>query len=160
MPDMEKAGRRAREKSGDILNTPPTVSLSQAFMYFIEGWRKYFVFSGRSNRTVFWSFICFNLIMGGFVGVVVGTQGTAVYSFLSLFPAWAAAVRRLHDTGRTGLWTLVPAFLTFAAGFFMQMQKDAPAFFCSSLSFVFSVLLLLFLCMKSDGKNRYGNAAG
>lgn len=105
---------------------------------------------------MFWSFVCFNLIISCFIGLVVGAQGAGVYSFLSFFPAWAVAVRRLHDIGQTGLWTVIPVALTFGAGFSMQMQIDSLATLCSSLSLIFSVLLLFFMCLKSDGENKYG----
>jgi len=44
----------------------------------------------------------------------------------------------------------------------MQMQIDSLATLCSSLSLIFSVLLLFFMCLKSDGENKYGTtpAAG
>lgn len=160
MPNIEKTGRQVQEKAQEIFNTTSSVSISQAFMYFIEAWKKYFVFSGRSNRMMFWSFVCFNLIISSFIGLVVGMQGAGVYSFVSFFPAWAVAVRRLHDIGQSGLWTVIPVALTFCAGFFVQMQNDALVTLCSSLSLVFSVLLLFFLCLKSDGENKYGPAAG
>lgn len=156
MPNIEKTGRQAQEKAQEIFSTASSVSISQAFMYFIEAWKKYFVFSGRSNRMMFWSFVCFNLIISCFIGLVVGAQGAGVYSFLSFFPAWAVAVRRLHDIGQTGLWTVIPVALTFGAGFSMQMQIDSLATLCSSLSLIFSVLLLFFMCLKSDEENKYG----
>lgn len=160
MPNIEKTGRQIQEKAQEIFNAAPAVSISQAFMYFIDAWKKYFVFSGRSNRMMFWSFVFFNLIISSFIGLVVGMQGAGVYSFVSFFPAWAAAVRRLHDIGQSGLWTVIPVALTFCAGFFVQMQNDSLVTLCSSLSLVFSVLLLFFLCLKSDGENKYGSAAG
>ena len=83
MPNIEKTGRQAQEKAQEIFSTASSVSISQAFMYFIEAWKKYFVFSGRSNRMMFWSFVCFNLIISCFIGLVVGAQGAGVYSFLS-----------------------------------------------------------------------------
>ena len=156
MPNIEKTGRQVQEKAQEIFSTASSVSISQAFMYFIEAWKKYFVFSGRSNSMMFWSFVCFNMIIGGFVGLVTGIQGAGVYSFISFCPAWAVAVRRLHDTGQTGLWTLIPVALTFSAGFSQQMQISSLATLCSSLSLIFSVLLLFFMCLKSDGENKYG----
>ncbi|MGN1078832.1 MAG: DUF805 domain-containing protein [Alphaproteobacteria bacterium] len=158
MPNIEKTSRQMREKAREIFSTAPSFSISQAFMYFIEAWKKYFVFSGRSDRMMFWSFVFFNLIIGSLIGLVVGIQGSGVYSFISFFPAWAVAVRRLHDIGQTGLWTLIPVALTFSAGFSLQMQMDSLATLCSSLSLIFSVLLLFFLCLKSDGENKYGPA--
>ena len=156
MPHIKKANRPISGSAQKILNTVPSFSISQAFMYFIDAWRMYFVFSGRANRMMFWSFVCFNLIIGGLIGLIVGVQGAGVYSFVSFFPAWAVAVSRLHDAGQSGLWTIVPSLFMFGTGFFAQMQNDPLITLCSSLTLIFSVLLLFFLCLKSDAENSHG----
>ena len=88
--------------------------------------RKYFDFTGRAQRSEFWFFVLFGWLAGlvlSFVDAVMfGTIVTAPGSFYAytdrpvlsgllgmilFFPGLAVAVRRLHDTDRSGWWLLI-----------------------------------------------------
>lgn len=80
--------------------------------------RKYADFSGRARRSEYWYFSLFNcivLLVLGFIGNKIlgapedGGQNMlqTVYSFAMLIPSLSSTWRRLHDTGRSGLWTLI-----------------------------------------------------
>ena len=74
--------------------------------------RKYAVFSGRARRTEFWMFVLFNLIITLALATIDGLLGTGgvlggLYGLGVLIPGIAVAVRRLHDTDRSGWWYLI-----------------------------------------------------
>lgn len=74
--------------------------------------KKYADFSGRASRTEFWMFTLFNLIIAAalfFGEVAVGGPGIIgwLYILAILLPSWAVAVRRLHDTNKSGWWLLI-----------------------------------------------------
>lgn len=79
--------------------------------------KKYAQFSGRARRKEYWMFFLINLIISVVLAVVdnvtgmVGESGVGllggVYALALLIPTIAVAVRRLHDTGRTGWWLLI-----------------------------------------------------
>ena len=80
-----------------------------------KAFRDYAVFSGRSRRSEFWWFALFNTVvtMGlqfAFftISVITGLVWVKflvyLYSLATLIPSFAVAVRRLHDTGRSGGW--------------------------------------------------------
>jgi uncharacterized membrane protein YhaH (DUF805 family) len=78
--------------------------------------RKYFVFSGRATRPEYWYFVLF-CFLGSFVtaildGVVFSTASdgplNAIFSLATLIPLLSAGWRRMHDTGRSGLYLLNP----------------------------------------------------
>ena len=85
--------------------------------WYIDAWKNYVTFTGRSRRKAYWMFVLFNIIAailanildnvlgligeGGY-GVISSIYGLAVFS-----PGLALAVRRLHDIGRTGWWMLI-----------------------------------------------------
>ena len=75
---------------------------------------KYATFSGRATRSEFWFFYLFYMIIyivGAIVGAVVGSQFVMYLFMLPLFiPFLAAAVRRMHDVGRSGWFYLVPIY--------------------------------------------------
>ena len=86
--------------------------------WYLEAMKKYAVFQGRARRKEYWFFALFNTI--GFVVLVIvdAVAGTmAEGSFIGLFsglywlatflPAIAVMVRRLHDTNRSGWWSLL-----------------------------------------------------
>jgi len=60
----------------------------------------------------YWMFVLFNMIIAivlAFVEGLLGSPGflSMLYSLGVLIPSLAVAVRRLHDTGRTGWWLLI-----------------------------------------------------
>jgi uncharacterized membrane protein YhaH (DUF805 family) len=72
---------------------------------------KYATFTGRARRQEYWMFFLINLLIALAIGVVDSVIGWGVLGFLYtlavLVPSLAIAVRRLHDTGRTGWWILI-----------------------------------------------------
>ncbi|MCB5179797.1 DUF805 domain-containing protein [Streptomyces antimicrobicus] len=80
--------------------------------HYLDVLKKYAVFSGRARRQEYWLFVLFNVIISLVLALVDGILGTngilgVVYSVAVLLPSLAVAVRRLHDTGRSGWWLLI-----------------------------------------------------
>ena len=83
-----------------------------------RGFRNYATFSGRATRAEHWWFALFVVIgrlVLGVIGALASLPGVldAVFSIVTLIPALAVGVRRLHDINRTGWWLLlwpVPVF--------------------------------------------------
>ena len=112
-------------------------------MGFIEAVKsclaRYFDFGGRASRSEYWWFQLFLILIGvalmplgdfaDFVGALIG--------LLLLIPGLAVSVRRLHDTGKSGLWLLI---------FFIPLLGAL-------------VLLLFFVQPSTDGMNHYGETA-
>jgi uncharacterized membrane protein YhaH (DUF805 family) len=104
--------------------------------------RQYAVFEGRARRSEYWWFFLFNVLMQGATGLLDAALfggGTGVvnglYTLAVLLPGLGVAVRRLHDTGRSGWWLLVS--LVPLLGF---------------------ILLLIWFCKPGDiGPNRFGS---
>jgi uncharacterized membrane protein YhaH (DUF805 family) len=80
--------------------------------WYLEVLKKYAQFDGRARRAEYWYFALVNtivvvaLIALDFAADIYPIL-TGLYAFAVLFPSLAVAVRRLHDTGRTGWWILV-----------------------------------------------------
>ena len=75
---------------------------------------KYATFSGRASRSEYWFFYLFYMIMyvlGAIVGAALGSSWI-MYLFILPFmlPLFAAGIRRIHDTGRSGWFVLVPIY--------------------------------------------------
>jgi uncharacterized membrane protein YhaH (DUF805 family) len=104
--------------------------------------KRYFDFSGRSQRKEYWMFVLFNIIvraililldnllgLGGHAtsysasgpgafgagGAASGGILSSIYSLAILIPTISVGVRRLHDIDRTGWWLLV-FFAPFVVG--------------------------------------------
>lgn len=107
---------------------------------------QYVGFAGRARRSEYWWFALFSTLVGivaaildsalgltfvdgsssGFIGLVV--------SLALLLPTLAVAVRRLHDTDRTGWWLLI-----------------------ALVPIVGAIVLIVFFVMDSTpGANRFG----
>ena len=113
--------------------------------YYIDFWKNYTNFSGRSSRAAFWTamLIHFLLWVAGFFLmlmipvypliklITILAQG---YTIALLIPLVALCVRRLHDIGKSGWWYLV--------GF---------------VPLVGSIVLIVWYCREGDhGANAYG----
>jgi uncharacterized membrane protein YhaH (DUF805 family) len=94
---------------------------------FIKPYLKYAQFNGRADRKEFWYFVLFYIVVMAILsildGILFGGAQTysgdnglsysssgplaAVFGIGSFIPFLAAAVRRLHDTGKSGWWVLL-----------------------------------------------------
>ncbi|MCD6681498.1 MAG: DUF805 domain-containing protein [Burkholderiaceae bacterium] len=86
--------------------------------WFLLALKKYAAFRGRSQRSEYWYFLLFYLLIVfvlAFVDVLLGTFSetgdfglfSGLFMLAMLVPSLAVGVRRLHDIGRTGWWLLV-----------------------------------------------------
>ncbi len=91
--------------------------------YYLEVFKKYAVFEGRSQRAEYWYFYLFNIIvtMGlAFVDfMMIWKTGikfplfSTLYPLATIVPGFSVSVRRLHDVGKSG-WTLLALFIPLA----------------------------------------------
>lgn len=149
---------------------------------------KYCSFSGRARRAEFWGFMLFYfigsvlvnvlsyMIFGGVdlsvdspeaslqaqIQALSGRQALqGVYNLVLLLPTLGVSVRRLHDTGRSGLWITLPlvSFAVFISSIFFAIFGLLVWLFAIS-AFVLSIswiVLLVFYCLDSQpGHNQYG----
>ncbi len=86
--------------------------------WYVDVLKKYAVFEGRARRQEYWMWCLLNFIIAIVLGIVdrgaglmIGEAGTgilgSIYSLAVLCPGIAVAIRRLHDTGRSGFWLLI-----------------------------------------------------
>lgn len=84
------------------------------FNYYIDVLKKYATFSGRARRSEYWYFTLFSTIISFALLFLDGGLGTAalnpLYSLVVLVPTIAAAVRRMHDVGKSGWFILIPIY--------------------------------------------------
>ncbi|MBY8872021.1 DUF805 domain-containing protein [Micromonospora sp. PLK6-60] len=108
---------------------------------------QYAGFRGRARRSEYWWFFLFTLILGIVAGILDSALGTdfgsepgstgvigLIVGLALLLPTLAVAVRRLHDTDRSGWWLLI-GFVPLVGGI---------------------VLLVFFAIDGTRGSNRYG----
>lgn len=153
--------------------------------------KRYAEFSGRSRRMEFWMFqlgvwllwIALWVVMmvvglgtasaardpaSGMVGMFA-SMGIFVVIFaivgLGLFiPQLAVAVRRLHDTDRSGWWILLPLapyVLTILLAVMGAASQSSAllgvAMICNLLVIAAAIVLLVFYCLPgTPGPNKYG----
>ena len=108
-------------------------------MNFIESikicYKKFFDFSGRASKSEYWWFQLYTIIIYGLMFVFQGDL-VLVFSILAIaniIPVYAAAVRRLHDTDKSGWMVLISAIPLIGLFIFFLLMSDG-----------------------SKGKNRFG----
>jgi uncharacterized membrane protein YhaH (DUF805 family) len=76
--------------------------------------KKYATFSGRASRSEYWFFYLFYAIAYLVGAVLGGIVGIPELMYLFIIPLWlpltAAGIRRIHDTGRSGWFILIPIY--------------------------------------------------
>jgi uncharacterized membrane protein YhaH (DUF805 family) len=102
--------------------------------WYIEAWKKYAVFGGRSGRQEYWYFVLFHVLAYILLSIIAGILGKIGASLLSLYavavflPGLAATVRRLHDTNHSGWWlliTLIPGIGAVVLLVFLAQESHA-----------------------------------
>jgi len=134
------------KENADLLLFPKPflIQRNKHMNWYMKVLKQYADFNGRARRTELWMFVLFNAIISlvlAFVDVSLGlTKATggigplsSLYSLAVLVPSIAVGVRRLHDTGRSGLFLLL-AFIP-----------------CVGL-----VLLVFYVQEGEKGRNRFG----
>jgi uncharacterized membrane protein YhaH (DUF805 family) len=106
--------------------------------------QKYVGFSGRARRSEYWWFFLFTVLVSMVASVLDSIFGTmsdttnvgvigSIASLALLLPSIAVAIRRLHDTSRSGWWILI-----------------------GLIPIVGWIILIVFYCQDSHGENQYG----
>jgi len=105
-------------------------------------------FNGRAQRKEYWMFILFYILfmfVAAFIDLAILGDNPLIYGlpfglvglvFLlgTMLPSLAVAVRRLHDTGKSGWWYLIMC-----------------------IPIIGGIALLVFMCLDGDeGSNRFG----
>ncbi len=112
---------------------------------------KYVIFSGRASRPEYWWFILF-IVLGNFVagvidGVLFNTVTTeavvtdtgvrvaaenngpigTIFALATFIPSISAGWRRMHDTGRSGLYLFYPVIVMIGIGTFAAFTGAMPS---------------------------------
>ena len=109
--------------------------------WYLDVLKKYADFGGRARRKEYWMFALFNfliyiaiLIFSAILGSIdnslalIGSLLLVIYGLAIFVPSLAVAVRRLHDTGRSGWWFLI-AFVPVVGGIILlvfTVQDSVP----------------------------------
>ena len=131
---------------------------------------KYSCFKGRARRSEFWWFVLFQQIVSWVLTPIVfviyfanhtiqdylsdpvslttspGIILLGVVSLALLLPSLGASVRRLHDTGRTGKWLLLPIAFYIA----VIVSSILSAMYPELVISLSIVILLLYLAMLAS----------
>lgn len=73
---------------------------------------RYAQFEGRAGRAEFWWFVLANLLVQVVLNILMGIADiffilALLYGLAVLIPSLAVAIRRLHDTGKSGWFLLI-----------------------------------------------------
>ena len=103
-----------------------------------SGFDHYTKFDGRASRPMYWWWVLFAIIaavVASTIDAIIGTPIISAIVGLGLFlPGLSVAIRRLHDTNRTGWWILIALIPLIG----------------------FIVLLVFYLQEGDAGDNQYG----
>ncbi|WHG65350.1 DUF805 domain-containing protein [Escherichia coli] len=100
--------------------------------WYLSVLKNYVGFSGRARRKEYWMFTLINAIVGAIINVIQLILGlelpylSMLYLLATFLPVLALAIRRLHDTDRSGALGLAlfcsVYWLARASGFFLHRR--------------------------------------
>jgi uncharacterized membrane protein YhaH (DUF805 family) len=115
-------------------------------MPIIENWKlvvleRYAKFDGRAGRAEFWWFVLANLLVYIVLAILMEISGIfgivyVLYALAMILPSIGVAIRRLHDTDKSG-WLLLLGLIPFLG---------------------FIILLVFYIQQGTSGPNKYGAA--
>ena len=97
-----------------------------------SGFDNYVTFSGRASRPAYWWWFLFAIlaaIVANIIDAAIGAPVVSIIVALGLFlPGLAVAIRRLHDTDRSGWWILIGLIpiIGFIILLIFYVQKSDP----------------------------------
>lgn len=159
---VKKTDPSCRENSNDA-----SFKLCDIGRAYINVWRKYAQFSGRSGRLEFWSFTLFDVLLLLLFLSWFNNLGGFIYLMVRLVPATAVLVRRLHDINKCGAWVFFPYGILILL---MEMVAITPLLTNDTVQIIWAVLFFVvaiwgvglwmhWLTKQSDnGANQYGAA--
>lgn len=119
-------------------------------MSIVENWKtvvfeRYAQFNGRANRAEYWWYALVNICVGLVLYILMAATSSGfflviyvLWALATFIPSLAVAIRRLHDTGRSGWWWLIAAVPIIGA-----------------------IVLIVFLASEGTSEaNQYGVAPG
>lgn len=91
--------------------------------YFISALKNFSDFNGRARRSEYWYFALFAFLINFAIGFIFGYLGMpiigTILGLVLIIPNIAAAIRRMHDVGKSGWYCLIPIYnliLAFTEG--------------------------------------------
>ncbi|MDB5966059.1 MAG: hypothetical protein JWQ72_2559 [Polaromonas sp.] len=101
--------------------------------WYLNVMKQYATFSGRARRKEYWMFFLVYIaiiVVATIIDSVIGLPGvvSGIVALVHIIPSLAAAVRRMHDTGRSGwavLIFLVPFVGVFIAIYWLTQDSKA-----------------------------------
>jgi len=91
----------------------------KGFATYVDYWKRYFDFSGKSTRTQYWMVFLIQLLISAIFSVFIAipamktafTVIDSIWGIVNLIPGLAICVRRLRDGGKSWaniFWVLLP----------------------------------------------------
>ena len=129
--------------------------------------KKYADFNGRASRMEFWLFLLFVTALTVAAHVVDGPDGREAavamnmgivelsVFLLFLLPSITVGVRRLHDTGRSGWWTML-VYLPWLATLVSQSNPALVLVSAGALLAGGVAWIILLLLPGNEGENAFG----
>ena len=106
-------------------------------------YNKYADFEGTATRPEFWYVLLYIALFSFLFGILM--EASFVFSVIfgiwilaNIIPGWSVAVRRLHDTDRSGWYVLIGLipFFGWIISFIMMAQKGRPNRWASNSNLV------------------------
>ena len=126
---------------------------------------KYADFKGRARRSEYWWFWLFLVLCNAVLSAVDSFIGSpiigGIFALATIVPSISVAVRRLHDTDRSGWWLLAPLapLVLMLAPLIAKNLGSTVAYVGIALMAIVVIVQIVWLATDTQpGPNRFGLA--
>lgn len=74
---------------------------------YVDVFKRYFDFEGRTSRNDFWMFVLIHFIIMVVLSMIDFLFLSGLYGLVMIIPTISVTARRLHDTNKSGWWQLL-----------------------------------------------------
>jgi uncharacterized membrane protein YhaH (DUF805 family) len=161
--------RQAIRLREDVMDQVDFNKLWQNFVDTVTN--HYMDFNGRVGRAQFWYYIAVAVVLGigvSIVAAIVTHLLSTLFALALLLPNLGMTVRRLHDTGKPGIWALlllVPflvqillGLMIFSVGMWGIFGMLYAFIQLVSLASLVALVIIIYFCVQPGdaGDNAYG----
>lgn len=144
-------------KTNKIIPPSDKITIKDCFINFIV---KGFSSEGVATRKEFWIIYIIHVILNILLGVIGLNTINTIFNIIFFFPIMALAIRRYHDTNKSGAWVILGGYAQVGYMFYFMTSENTIKTILLVTSGLCFLLQLFLLSYPTNPKSRWNPING